>query len=127
MRLLRYTGSYVAAFLSYAVVTLLISHHTSHSPTTTYRFDRVVEISELVGSLYIVILFLTLLRKTSKLLERFVLVLTALFFSLFVISTLHKCGYLATAVPSSHKLALGIAWASTILLGICTLQAARGK
>lgn len=125
MGLFKKTSNYVGAFVGYIVWSLIVLPRSNHRATASNispGATHLVFFSEALGSLYIVFFFLSLVRKTSQPIERLVLVLTAIFFLVFLINIVNIYGYLSLGIPSSHAIAVCIVWVATFFVGIHTLQ-----
>lgn len=121
MKLFKNARTYVLAFSVYVLLALLSLRHSTHKVPDVHRVDQVVQISQLVGSGFIVVVFLGLTRKTSSLLEKIILAVSAMYFVLFFLEVLHKCGWVA-AIPWDHAISNGILCIATAVAGVRMLQ-----
>lgn len=107
---------FVSSLYMFHAVTKRASAASSISAT---RHPSVVN---LLVALFCVVFFLSVLKRSSILLERVVMVISSLFFILWALSILSAYGYGWAAIPRNMTVCLGVSVLATILVAIRTLQ-----
>lgn len=120
MRIFRTTRAYFLIFFLYLSNALFVF---SHSTTGQNLLEPAyVLIPRIPGALLCAFLLLRLIRSTSNLIEKTVLILSAGIFVLFMANTLYELGYRWAVFPFRDSIAIIVSCAAAALTGIRLFQ-----
>jgi hypothetical protein len=119
--------AYAIALGLYILSSLYMLHavtkRASPSSSSATHHPSVVN---LLVALFCVIFFFSVLKRSSNVLEKIVMVVSSLFFVLWALSILSEYGYAWATVPQNSMVSLGVCVLATILVAVRTLQLVTG-
>jgi hypothetical protein len=110
-------------FLSSLYMLHAVTKRASASSSSATHHPSVVN---LLVALFCVVFFLSVLKRSSNILEKVVMVVSSLFFALWVLSILSAYGYGWAAVPQNMMVSVAVCVLATILVAVRTLQLVTG-
>lgn len=123
MQMFKTTRAYLVVFCLYILNALIVCYPLrANSQANPFVYSSYFLIANILGGLFCLMLFLSGIRKTSSLVEKFIMILSGLFFVLFITDNIHKLGYAWAFVPLRHSISAVVICAAAILTGIRLLQ-----
>ena len=123
MRLFQDKKMYIYIFCAYAMIVLSLLPHTARRSAPTHEGAVLsIVIPQTIGMSLLALLASLAVCKTTNILEKWALILTAIICLLSVVSVFPKFGYSVPGLLIDHFAFLTVSCAATILVGWRMLQ-----
>jgi hypothetical protein len=125
MTMFKSTRAYIIAFILYAICLWpmiragIRRDWFLHTPNEHPQFVNVI------GAVFCAVFFISLIKKTSNILEKSALISTAVVCILWILNILDSYGLRWSSVPANFAISTGIAVIATVLVGIRAVQSSR--
>ncbi len=125
MTMFKSTRAYVIAFFLYVICLWpmiragIRRDWFLHTPNDHPQFINVI------GAVFCTVFFISLIKKTSSVLEKAALISTAVVCILWMLNILAAYGLRWSSVPANFAISTGIAVIATVLVGIRAVQSSR--
>ena len=125
MTIFKTTRAYIIAFVLYAVCVLPMIRAGLRREWFLHTPDAHPQFVNIVGALFCVAFFVSLMRKTTSLLEKAALVSTLAVCVLWMLNILAAYGLQWLSFPANFAVSTGIAVIATALVGVRAMQFSR--
>ena len=119
------TRAYVIAFVLYVACLLPMIRAGMRRDWFLYIPNEHPQFVNVIGALFCIAFFASLIKKTNSLLEKYVLMSTIAVCVLWMLNTLAAYGLKWAFVPANFAISTGIGVIATVLVGVRAVQSLR--
>jgi hypothetical protein len=119
------TQAYIIAFILYVLCLLPMIRAGMRRDWSLHTTNEHPQVINIIGALFCIAFFTSLIRRTSNILEKYALISTTGVCVLWMLSILAAYGFRWASVPANFAISTGIAVIATSLVGIRALQSFR--